>query len=80
VKINTVIRCLHSADIYAEDVCGLPTASSDEASQTRTQRGIDVLESTHFNALAAVAKKHNGSLRLGLLMNAQNVVSWAGRR
>jgi SSS family transporter len=31
--------------------------------------GIDVLESTHFAQLTALAAKHNGNLRLGLLTN-----------
>ena len=40
MKVKTVIRCLRSAGLYADDVCSLPTASSDEASETRTLGGF----------------------------------------
>jgi len=41
--------------------------------------GIDVLESTHFAQLQALAAKHNGNLRLGLLTN-QTGLDAHGRR
>jgi SSS family transporter len=44
-----------------------------------TLTGIDVLESTHFEALREAAKRHNGHLRLGLLTN-QTGLDRDGRR
>ena len=41
--------------------------------------GIDVLEATHFAALADVAKRHGGHLRIGLLTN-QTGLDREGRR
>jgi SSS family transporter len=45
----------------------------------QTLTGIDVLEATHFEALAAVAKRHNHHLRVGLLTN-QTGLDREGRR
>jgi SSS family transporter len=36
---------------------------------TQTLTGVDVLEATHFEALAEAAKRHGNRLRLGLLTN-----------
>ncbi len=43
------------------------------------QTGIDVLESDHFAELAALAQKHGGHLRLGLLTNQTGVDSHGHR-
>nr|WP_158792599.1 sodium/solute symporter [Granulicella sp. L60] len=44
-----------------------------------TLTGIDVLEATHFDALALAAKRHDGRLRVGVLTN-QNGVDREGHR
>lgn len=46
-----------------------PAASLPDATFGRTMTGIDVLEATHYAALADEAKRHNGHLRLGILTN-----------
>ncbi len=51
--------------------------NSQPAAATLT--GIDVLESTHFEALAEAAHRHNNHLRLGLLTNQSGLDS-EGRR
>ena len=50
----------------------LPTAHSmgtNEAARATVATGIDVLELDHFRELAALARKHGGRLRIGLLTN-----------
>jgi SSS family transporter len=54
---------------------GAGTITSD----VQTQTGIDVLESTHYAALATLAAHHNGTLRLGLMTN-QTGLDAQGRR
>jgi uncharacterized protein YbbC (DUF1343 family) len=49
------------------------------ASRNEVRTGIDVLESDHFAELAALARGHDGHLRLSLLTN-QTGVDAAGRR
>ncbi|MGI4829322.1 MAG: sodium:solute symporter family transporter [Janthinobacterium lividum] len=49
------------------------------ATTVRTLTGIDVLESTHFAVLNEAAKRHAGTLRLGLLTN-QTGLDNQGRR
>ncbi len=51
---------------------------TNEAS-ARVATGIDVLELDHFRELAALARKHGGRLRIGLLTN-QTGLDWRGRR
>jgi SSS family transporter len=48
---------------------GLYPGKGSTATSSKTLTGIDVLESTHFDALAQAAKRHNNRLRLGLLTN-----------
>jgi SSS family transporter len=43
--------------------------STNAASGPKTLTGIDVLESTHYSALAEAAKRHDNHLRLGILTN-----------
>ncbi len=57
---------------------GAPSATIPESSAP-TLTGIDVLEFTHFAALAEAAERHNHHLRLGLLTNQTGLDS-AGRR
>ena len=45
------------------------TSSQNQPSNPQTQTGIDVLESTHYAALAEATHRHNNSLELGLLTN-----------
>jgi SSS family transporter len=54
------------------------SATTPESSAP-TLTGIDVLESTHFAALAEAAERHNHHLRLGLLTNQSGLDS-EGRR
>ncbi|WP_434557159.1 sodium/solute symporter [Tunturibacter empetritectus] len=56
---------------------GAEHATTFASSQTLT--GVDVLEATHFEALAEAAKRHGNHLRLGLLTN-QTGVDREGRR
>ena len=44
-----------------------------------TLTGIDVLESTHFDALADAAQRHNDRLRIGLLTNQSGLDSKGNR-
>jgi SSS family transporter len=53
--------------------------SSDERRTSPTLTGIDVLESTHFVALAPFAEQHRDTLRLGILTNQTGLDSH-GRR
>jgi SSS family transporter len=46
---------------------------------SQTLTGVDVLEATHFDALAQAAKRHGNHLRLGLLTN-QTGLDREGRR
>ncbi|MCU1324081.1 MAG: sodium solute transporter superfamily [Acidobacteriaceae bacterium] len=55
------------------------SGSSSRNSSTPTQTGIDVLESTHYTALANIAQHHNNALRFGLLTN-QSGLDAQGRR
>jgi transporter, SSS family len=52
---------------------------SGQSSTAPTLTGIDVLEATHYAALAAAAERHNNHLRLGLLTNQTGLDS-KGRR
>ncbi|MBB5315427.1 sodium/solute symporter [Tunturiibacter empetritectus] len=52
---------------------------STTIASTETLTGVDVLEATHFEALAKAAKRHGDHLRLGLLTN-QTGVDREGRR
>jgi SSS family transporter len=63
-----------SAAARALHVGGKPVAAN-----AQTLTGIDVLEATHFEALAQAAKRHNNRLRLGLLTN-QTGLDREGRR
>ncbi|HTW48581.1 MAG TPA: DUF1343 domain-containing protein [Acidobacteriaceae bacterium] len=54
-------------------------ASVAETGREEVKAGIDVLESGHFAELAALARRHGGHLRLGLLTN-QTGVDAGGRR
>jgi SSS family transporter len=56
-----------------------PSATLPDATSGRTLTGIDVLEATHYAALADEAKHHNNHLRLGLLTN-QTGLDAKGRR
>jgi len=70
-----------------EEIGLAQTASSSSEPPTRprtvlqdhVETGIDVIEKDHFAELAAVARKHEGRLRLGLLTNQTGIDS-AGRR
>ncbi len=53
--------------------------TSDSAQSSKTLTGVDVLESTHYAALAGIASNHKNSLKLGLLTNQTGVDS-EGRR
>ena len=55
------------------------TSATPPESNAPTLTGIDVLESTHFAALAEAAERHNHHLRLGLLTNQTGLDS-EGRR
>jgi SSS family transporter len=52
---------------------------STTVAATQTLTGVDVLEATHFEALAEAARRHGNHLRLGLLTN-QTGVDREGRR
>lgn len=56
-----------------------PIAAAPSETAARTLTGIDVLEATHYAALAAAAKAHGNRLRLGLLTN-QSGLDARGRR
>jgi uncharacterized protein YbbC (DUF1343 family) len=55
------------------------THTAAAAGREEVETGIDVLESDHFAELAALARSHDGHLRLGLLTN-QTGVDAEGRR
>jgi SSS family transporter len=55
------------------------TSEASPAQTVPTQTGIDVLESTHFEALREAARRHGNHLRLGLLTNQTGLDS-QGRR
>jgi SSS family transporter len=55
------------------------TSATTSENNAPTLTGIDVLESTHFAALAEAAARHNHHLRLGLLTN-QSGLDREGRR
>ncbi len=57
----------------------LPERRGADAVVSKTLTGIDVLEASHFAALAEAAKRHNNHLRLGLLTN-QTGLDREGRR
>jgi SSS family transporter len=57
----------------------LPERRGADVVASKTLTGIDVLEASHFEALAQVAKRHNNHLRLGLLTN-QTGLDREGRR
>ena len=61
---------------YNESLSGMRRWAARNA---EVQTGIDVLESDRFDELAALARRHNGHLRLGLLTNQSGVDS-DGRR
>ena len=50
-----------------------------QSTESQTLTGIDVLESTHYAALAEAARRHNNHLRIGLLTN-QSGLDAKGRR
>jgi len=50
-------------------------APSTKSTSVHTLTGIDVLEQSHFRPLAALAAKHSGHLRIGLLTNQTGVDS-----
>ncbi len=56
-----------------------PGASQSSKDTPQTQTGIDVLQSTHYTALATLAAHHNNTLKLGLLTN-QSGIDAHGRR
>jgi SSS family transporter len=57
----------------------LHAGTGSAANESQTLTGIDVLESTHYAALAEAARRHNHHLRLGLLTNQSGLDSM-GRR
>lgn len=57
----------------------LHAGTGSAANEPQTLTGIDVLESTHYAALAEAARRHNNHLRLGLLTNQSGLDS-KGRR
>ncbi len=61
---------------YNESLSGVRRWAARNAS---VQTGIDVLESDHFAELAALAQKHGGHLRLGLLTNQTGMDSKGNR-
>jgi uncharacterized protein YbbC (DUF1343 family)/CubicO group peptidase (beta-lactamase class C family) len=61
---------------YNESLSGMRRWAARNA---EVQTGIDVLESDHFAELAALARRHGGHLRMGLLTNPTGVDSH-GRR
>lgn len=69
---------LHAASItgYNESLSGMRRWV---ARNTDVQTGIDVLETDHFAELAALAHRHGGHLRMGLLTNPTGVDA-QGRR
>ncbi|HTD95853.1 MAG TPA: exo-beta-N-acetylmuramidase NamZ domain-containing protein, partial [Edaphobacter sp.] len=72
---------IHDGSVLSVDRTQQQTTSSDlhDTIDAPTETGIDVLESTHFAALAEAAKRHHGHLRLGLLTNQTGLDS-KGRR
>jgi SSS family transporter len=50
-----------------------PCSSLSSPTQPQTLTGIDVLESTHFAALKALAQRHNGHLKLAVLANQSSI-------
>ena len=78
---------IHDGSIVSIDSPAPPKTSAShldslvkkEISTAATLTGIDVLETTHFAALAEAAKRHNGHLHLGLLTNQSGLDS-KGRR
>lgn len=65
-------EALHLYPKYTDDSTATETGES-------TLTGVDVLESTHFSALAALAERDHHTLRLGLLTNQTGLDS-RGRR
>jgi uncharacterized protein YbbC (DUF1343 family) len=61
---------------YNESMSGMRRWAARNA---EVQTGIDVLESDHFAELAALARRHGGHLRMGLLTNPTGVDA-QGRR
>jgi len=57
----------------------LHVGGEPSVANSQTLTGIDVLEASHFEALAQAAKRHNNRLRLGLLTN-QTGLDREGRR
>lgn len=55
---------------YNESLSGMRRWAARNA---QVQTGIDVLESDHFAELAALARRHGGHLRMGLLTNPTGV-------
>ena len=53
----------------AAEALHLYNSSPSSQATSKTLTGIDVLESTHYAALAEAAKRHGGHLRLGILTN-----------
>lgn len=64
--------------VSASEIAIPDNAVSGEVS-TRTLTGIDVLEASHYAALADAARRHGNRLRLGLLTN-QSGLDAKGRR
>ncbi len=60
------LRALRSSSSLQRAAYEPPAAT---AVQPKIQTGLDVLESTHFEALTLAAKSHGNALRLGLLTN-----------
>ncbi len=69
------ILCLNAAPAQTSQ----PHTRAVETGPHVVQTGIDVLEADHFRQFAAIAQRHNGHLRLGLLTN-QCGVDASGRR
>ncbi len=70
----------HALGLDANSTSGVPRPESgtwvpnpSARPATPVLTGIDVLQSTHFAALTALAAKHNNRLRLGLLTNQAGI-------
>ncbi|HUZ94792.1 MAG TPA: sodium/solute symporter [Edaphobacter sp.] len=57
----------------------LHLSESEQSTNAETRTGIDVLEATHYAALAAAAERHGNHLRLGLLTNQSGLDSKSHR-
>ena len=55
---------------YNESLSGMRRRAARNA---EVETGIDVLEADHFQELAALARRHGGNLRMGLLTNQSGV-------